>query len=183
MKNVAVLSFMSIAISIIAIVLVIFEIEPLDFNLFSALITVLSVLVTCLLGWQIFSIINLNELTKEIETSKKQILYLNNNVLAQNSMAFSDFYYHLNFKDDTSRIEYNYLFYRLSSILHSSKNGDIETCNVVVKSLLEHVNPEHIFLSKDDIGNLFTVIGNIQHKNEIKRMNELIRHLAKLETD
>ncbi len=61
------INLIAIVVSIITLCLFWFRIEPFEMDLFGILASILSVLVTVLIGWNVFSVININSLEKRVD--------------------------------------------------------------------------------------------------------------------
>lgn len=73
MRNNNLLSVLSIITSIIALSLVFVHPKGLEANMFNIIVTILTLLVTILIGWQIFQIINVDKIRSEIKEEKKAV--------------------------------------------------------------------------------------------------------------
>ena len=65
-----IISWISLFFSLIAISLFVFRQDPISFDWIAILIGILALLVTVLIGWQIFQIINIEKIRSEINNEK-----------------------------------------------------------------------------------------------------------------
>lgn len=144
-------------------------------------IGILSLLVTILIGWQIYTFIDISKKSKELEEAKIAafISTERNNALTAN--AISDFYYYILLKSDPLGVEYRYLDYRISSLYHFSNIGEIETCNTIVKVLLEMiVEPEKIKVLETCKSGIIILLTKVKDIDKIKGYEELVSRIARL---
>lgn len=175
------LSVVAIVISIVAVCFATYRSPDLDFDYQGVLVGILSMLVTVLIGWQIYTFIDINKKSKELEEAKAAALVSTerNNALTTN--AISDFYYYILLKSDPLGVEYRFLDYRISSLYHFSNIGEIETCNTIVKVLLEMiVEPENIKVLESCKNRIIMLLTKIKNTEKIKGYEELVSKIARL---
>lgn len=158
------LSFGAIILSIIAIVLS----QPYcqtGWDGLTILIAILTVLVTVLITWQIYTLVDLKNVSQEMrlkydnmENRLKDFENAKNDILATLNDGLADVYDGMfNFSDIK---EFKLLHHRLKSILYCSMIGDIRLCN-------HHIN-EFLVASKG--------LGNVKLNNDQKyRLNEDVK--------
>ena len=82
--------------------------------------------------------------------------------------AISDFYYYILLKSDPLGVEYRFLDYRISSLYHFSNIGEIETCNTIVKVLLEMiVVPEDIKVLESGKNRILMLLTKVKDTDKI----------------
>ena len=102
-----------------------------------------------------------------------------NNSLTTN--AISDFYYYILLKSDPLGVEYRFLDYRISSLYHFSNIGEIETCNTIVKVLLEMiVVPEDIKVLESGKNRILMLLTKVKDTDKIIGYEELVSRIARL---
>ena len=75
------------------------------------------------------------------------------------------------------------VYYRISELFHVSNIGDIETCNVIVKVLLEMIkSPEDIHILQSCKDRLIGLLSIVSEKEKIIKYNELMSVIARLGT-
>ena len=134
-----------------------------------------------LIGWQIYTFIDINKKSKELEEAKTAALISTerNNALTTN--AISDFYYYILLKSDPLGVEYRFLDYRISSLYHFSNIGEIETCNTIVKVLLEMiVVPEDIKVLESGKNRILMLLTKVKDTDKIIGYEELVSRIARL---
>ena len=178
-------SAIAIAISIAALCLAFCRIEPVTIEWLGVLVGILSILVVVLIGWQIYSFINIKEDTKELKPLVSSIglatarLAQEANLLS--AQASAEFYYTM-LTDDRRNLEYNYINNSLMTIMHASAIPNIELCNTIVRFMLEViVGPETIRLNQSQYDWVFLTLTRIRNVNEIHRFSELVQVLSKIQ--
>lgn len=178
------LSMIAILISIACCLI---KIEPISYDYMGVLVGVLSLLVTVLIGWNIYTLIDFNKKTEELSSKTNALsLIIRTQLEEQDKMGavtentMSDIYYSLLGLKDPLTLEYKYMYHKLWSLIYSSKTGDAPTCDIVVKSTLEVVlHPERILLTKECKQTLIVFLSKVEHAEKIKRFNELVELVAK----
>lgn len=175
------LSSMAVGVSLIAVCFAAYRSPNLEFDYQGVLVGILSLLVTILIGWQIYTFIDISKKSKELEEAKVAAIISTerNNALTTN--AISDFYYYILLKSDPLGVEYRFLDYRISSLYHSSNIGEIETCNVIVRSLLEMiVVPEDIKVLESGKNRILMLLTKVKNTDKINGYEELVSRIARL---
>lgn len=171
----------ALVIALTALAFSICRTEPLTWDWIGILVGVLALLVTALIGWQIYSAIDFD---RKIKSVKELTELINRQIALTNlssSMASSDFYYQL-CTNDMRNIGFKYIQHSLFAIRYASAMGDFATCNILVKSILEViVNPEEIKLSRHNKDLIFTVLYEIKNEGKINRYRELLQMLTKID--
>ena len=67
------ISLLAVTISIIALFISCLRCEPLEMDWMSVLVSILSILVTLLIGWQIYSVLDIKKTVKEIKSNTNKI--------------------------------------------------------------------------------------------------------------
>lgn len=149
--------------------------------IFSVIIACFSFIVVLLLGWNIYSMWDLVRARKALEAAKETVIRSSQMQNTLTMMAISDFYYYQMMDSDPLGVEFKYTYYRVSSMLSASKIKDIDTCNVIVKVILETLtHPENIKLTKSSKDNLLTLYLAVEHKEQIVGYNEMLALLNRL---
>lgn len=120
----------------------------LGFDYQGVLVGVLSLLVTILIGWNIYTIIDIK--TQEIRLMKYQLehhsWYKKHGCFWKHQLDDISLFI---IRKDPLGLEYRFLYHGVACLFHTSQFSDITTCNVVVKGLLECIaNPKSITITK-----------------------------------
>lgn len=175
---------LSILALLISVVCCFIKIEPISYDYMGILVGVLSLLVTALIGWQIYSLIDIRNLRKEISNERTKAYIESERNITATFMAISDYYYSILIGKQQPEDEkvYKYIFNRVSSILHASRINDFETCRVIVKVLFETIRPENIEMSEKNKQYLFDLLSDVNEPRKIQRFSELFSLLSKIKT-
>jgi hypothetical protein len=173
------LSGIAIVISIIAICLSYPHKAGLGFDYQGILVSALSLLVTALIGWNIYTIIDIKstrDKIDEISTGASSMI--------QKNMAISEsanwmIYHYLLLEKDPLGLEYRFLYHGIACLFHTSQFSDIATCNAVVKGLLECIaNPKSITITKNRKNEILKLLSGVKHTDKIEGYLELLNKIA-----
>ena len=138
------------------------------------LVAILAILVTVLIGWQIFSAIEISKKIDEIRQAKDEI-NSNQSILSCSVYgAMADFHYTR--KEELSQ----YLRYSLLTIVHASNINDIDLCNSTVKMIIEVCDLKTAELRKFDKELILGLIPKVKHTEKIKDFCTLITMVSKI---
>ncbi|OAV73499.1 hypothetical protein Barb6_00166 [Bacteroidales bacterium Barb6] len=176
-----IVSIVSIFISITAICTSLQSFSLDSSSYIGWIVAVLSTLVVVLIGWQIYTTIDAKEVLQKVSEIEKKVDYETDRANLNTCMALSDFYYRLGSKD-IKNMEFKYLLYNVSSILHASKMRDIKTCNAVVKAVLEVIVSDKLVITEYDKKLIFDLITQVKYGNEIEQYGDLLQMLSSVKT-
>ena len=144
------LSVIAIIVSIIAICIACPHVPELGFDYQGVVVGILALLVTALLGWNIYTLIDMKSIRDDINKISTGALF---NI--QKNMAVTEnsnwmIYHYLLLNKDPLGLEYRFIELGVASLFHTSQFSDIITCNAIVKGLLECItNPKSITITKE----------------------------------
>ena len=143
---------------------------------------VLALLVTVLLGWNIYTLIDIKELRDSVAKEKVKSYIESEKNSAILCMGLSDFYYSILAGKEQPESEkiYKYVYYRISSLLHASRFNDFETCRVVAKVLFETIRPENIETSEKNKKYLFDLLSDVNEPRKVPHYAELLSWVARI---
>ncbi len=175
--------------------------QSLGVDYWGIIVGFLTLVITFLVGWQIYNTINakqeferhkgeLDQSRAEINTQillLKKVLDSKTEIESKRQqavdMALSNIYLSIITKPNIAESEYQYMFYSLCAIQGASILGDIEGCNLLVKVFNETVvNPSKIILPKDRIEILKSNAYKISRQDEIKGYKTLLDKIYKIST-
>jgi hypothetical protein len=153
----------------------------LGFDYQGVLVGALTLLVTILIGWQIYTFIDINKKAEKLSLLITEASLNTERCLAISEDAASGIYYYLLLKSDHLGLEYQFLYHRVSSLLHTSNFGDTETCNSIVKAMLEMmVKPEKIEMIQSCKDRLLVLLTNVKNTGKITGYGKLVEKVAKI---
>ncbi|KAA6334756.1 hypothetical protein EZS27_016962 [termite gut metagenome] len=146
-------------------------------------VAVLSMLVVVLISWQIFSLIEVKDIVREINEKKKQVLLGCEITSMVTYMALADYYYSVAIGKEQPReeIEFHVIHYRMLALINASSISDFNTCNAIIQALLESVT-DNFITSKKKKEILIATIPEVKNRHNIKKYDELISLLCALKT-
>lgn len=181
-------SVVAVILSIIAIAVAVYRSPELGFDYQGVLVGVLSLLVTVLVGLNIYTLVDFrrkeNVIDEKVALIAQSLSNINKSELAssaamENAIAF--IYYSLMGLKDPSDLDFRYIYHNILSLEKLSLLGDIKTCNSVVKMMLETiVHPERISVSKKNKEQLYVWLSKVKDTEQIERFGELIECIAKI---
>ena len=172
-------SFMAILISVVSICVACPRNQELGFDYQGVLVGVLSLLVTVLVGWNLYTIIDIKNTKDKIDE-----ISTGASLMIQKGMAVSEntnwmIYHYLLLKEDPLGLEYRFLYHGIACLFHTSQFLDIATCNAIVKGLLECMtNPKSITITKNGKDEILKLLSGVKQSDKIKGYFELLNRIA-----
>lgn len=181
MPCVCVLSFV---VSVIALCFSIPKTDGLGFDYSGLLVGVLSFIVTLLIGWNIYTVIDIGKTRSEIANIANGASKDIQKGLALTEQSFWMCYNYLLTHDDPAGLEYRFLYHGIASVYHLSCAGELNTCNAVVDALLETlVRPQSISMSAFRKGELLKLLTKVQRTEAMPHFVFLVERVAKITVD
>lgn len=182
------ISIVSLLISVIAVCVAVWQSPELDFDYQGVLVGVLSLLVTVLVGLNIYTLVDFRKkesmVDEKIKLITESLSNLNKAELSTSATtehAISFLYYSLMGLKDPLGLEYRYLYHNLISLSKVSQLDDTKTCNEIVKGLLEViVRPENISMKKINKDRLYRLIYLVKNPDNIEGFGELMERIARI---
>lgn len=182
------ISIVSLLLSVIAVCVAVWRSPELDFDYQGVLVGVLSLLVTVLVGLNIYTLVDfrkkenmVDEKIKLITESLSNLSKAELSTSATTEHAISFLYYSLMGLKDPLGLEYRYLYHSLISLSKVSQLDDTKTCNEIVKGLLEViVRPENISMKKINKDRLYRLIYLVKNPDNIEGFGELMERIARI---
>ena len=178
----------AIALSIIALVFsvpAIFISAPraydLNFDYYGVIVGILSLLVTALLGLNIYALIDFNRAKEDMAHNKKELytIITGNNVSVYHAIA--DILYSMIDKDVRFSKHEMYVLYRVLELQQMALYGNLEACDIVCTTILK-VMPT---LQKCGVNDAFKVqiiqiLSKISQSDGISAYSDLLRQIIAL---
>lgn len=176
-----IVSIVSLLLSVIAVCVAVWRSPDLDFDYQGVLVGVLSLLVTILIGWNIYTLVDLRNLQNKMEGLVKGTSTQINANMAVTEGTHLMIYHYLILNKDPLGIEYRFIYHGVACLMHSSQIGDIQTCNAVVDAMLTCIShPEKISVTASSKGDILKLISLVKNGDKIKGFLELVRKIALL---
>ena len=174
-----ILSTVSFVISIVALCIAAYRSPELGFDYLGLLVGIQAVLITALIGWNIYAVLDLRSIKSELMDTKAHALFNAEKNNALTAHAAGEVFYSLLVGAVPFSFEYHYLYYRLSECLHLSRIRNMDTCNSVVQSIFESIAaPERIRLTDLNRAELIALVARFEHKEEIQEYGRLVQLVA-----
>ncbi len=136
--------FVSIVISFAALLFSIIRCEPLALDWATFLVAILSAIVCALIGWQIYTLIDLRKIQQELNTTKLHSLMESERNSTITCHAIADYYYSIVVGESPFSNEYYLVYYRVSELFHASNLGDKGMCEAIIRGLNEIIKQPEI---------------------------------------
>lgn len=173
------LSCVAILISLVAICVACPHNQELGFDYQGVLVSVLSLLVTVLIGWNIYTFIDIKSTRDKIDDISSGATSMVQKNMAVTESSIWMIYHYLLLEKDPLGLEYRFIYHGVACLFHTSQYSDIATCNVVVKGLLECiVNPESITITKNGKNEILKLLSGVKHTDKIEGYLELLNRIA-----
>lgn len=177
-------SIIAIGVSIIALRVSCPRETELGFDYQGVLVGILSLLVTALIGWNIYTLVDMKSTKDKIDEISS-----GSSLMIQRSMAVSEnanwmIYHYLLLKKDPLELEYRFLYHGVACLYHTSQLSDVETCIAVVKGMLECITkPEEITITKKEKNDILQLMSGVKYADKIEGYLELLRRIAVLKVE
>lgn len=152
------LPLLSLLISVITLLLFWCRLEPFTWDSFGATTTVMGVIITFLVGFQISAIIGVRRFEKKIEKEQKEIKdtiqtidYLRTHSLFIINHEFSMVYH------DIGSSLFSYMKFALQTVEYGVLCGQITTCNSVIKAINEVLSKSDVVFTEFEKGLLLSI--------------------------
>lgn len=140
------------------------------------IVGILSLLVTALIGFNIYSIIDIKNEKTRIEEKRKEIDNRIDVALMETYSCMSMFYGNNVFDEKTSKDTYieAYLYFNVLSLRYSAACENYNNCNFLVNEALNRRETMmDIKINKNIYSNIQGILKGIPNRNHIDRFNEL----------
>ncbi len=190
MKTERIIIYVAIVVSLVLSVIAICRSLPRTAGLdyIGVIVGILALLVTALITWNIYSVVDFNRKKDELirqEQVIKSLAILVDEGLSKNAavteQSFSTIYLYLITKKEPMSLEYWYINHALFAILRYSESRNFEVCNALIKMLMETViDPPKIKIEKERLSEFLQITSQIKEKNKIENYTELVRIVSSL---
>lgn len=193
-----ILSTIAIILSIVAICVA----QPrtdMSFDYLGLITGILGVLVTVLVGWNIYMIIDFrqekeklqqyfDEQKKSVNSVGSDLLVSYRNHLSNSALlekAIADVYAHLLGQRENVSLVFEYLFHLLDSLASASKAENYDACNLWVneiKQVLTLSSPEQFVLSESNKQQLLMTLMQVSHSDRFIGFDDVVALISKIVT-
>lgn len=189
-KTERIITWLAIGVSLLMSVIALCRSLPcvagLDYM--GVIVGILSLLITVLIGWNIYSVVDFNKKKEELiaqeQIVKSLVLQISNGMTANagvTEQSFASIYLYLITKEEPLSLAYWYLNHALFAILRYSEIERYDVCNALTDALISTVTePSKIAVRKERITEFLQILSKIQDKGRIDRYTELVRIVSSL---
>lgn len=167
-----ILSVISIILSMIAICRAYPHTSDLGIDYQGVIVGILSLLVTVLVGWNIYTIIDFNSARKYVDDMKKVIDKQEMEIYIRSEKNLIEFHLAVLFmhisKDDKNCMDaYQIVLSGLSAMIHQSKIGLFKECDITAMSILSEKVIPMLKINKQSKESLLNMMAEIKDVHEI----------------
>mgnify|MGYP003224718917 FL=1 len=164
-----ILSAISIMVSVAALCRTYPHTSDLGMDYQGVIVGILALLVTVLVGMNLYTLVDFGRATKEVELLKAKLHNDINTSLALNSNDTFIMYHYLITGIAPLGLEYNLIRSALSSLVHLSSIGQYDACGVVSKTLVQCVvNPIGITITRKSKEELLSLLSEVKQPKKIR---------------
>lgn len=153
------------------------------------IVGILAILVTVLVGWNVYSLIDLKRNSEKYEKSIQtlaglisDVRYMQNNNSLFSEYSFFDVYRHF-LKDTYPDTEYNLISHGINAIANSMLNNNIESAAGITKIMLEMITePQEIVIPNKLKKELLSLVSTVKNSGNIPNFNVLVERIALIGT-
>lgn len=194
-----ILSAIAIILSIVAICVALPR-TSMSFDYLGLITGILGILVTVLVGWNIYMIIDFRQekekLQQYFDEQKKSVnsvgadllvsyrSHLSNSALLEKAIA--DVYAHLLGRREYVSLAFEYLFHLLDSLASASKAENYEACNLWVseiKQVLTLSSPEQFVISESNKQQLLMTLMQVSHSDRFAGFSDVVALISIIPTN
>ena len=150
-----------------------------DEGMIGTIATIVSIPVAVLLGWNIYTIIDIHKIRKEFDDFRNQTIQkidvINNDL--SNKVERSLIESHRSMALMNNELENNYflLFHYMNMLIHQSSIGLYDDCN---RTIAQIITIGQIQVAQHRIDSIFQLLGQIQNANRISNYTSLVNYLS-----
>ena len=180
-----VVSIISTTVSIIALIMAFPHYENAHYDYHGGLVTILSILVTVLIGWNIYSIVDFNRRKNEVNSlylavnqALGEVSKWNNNSDGITEFSFVCVYQQLLNIKPTPEIYDRFLSHSVSALKYFSYSKELNACTDIVNALL--LIPKGIPIAQDTKQNCLKTLHLVPEPDKIARFYDVVELIASL---
>ena len=180
-----VLATIAIVMSIATFIIVLCRIEPMTLDWMGILVGILGLLTSVLLGWQVFSIINLRGMESTLKNLEEISRKGDSDAIGKAYDGIATLYItslpdeNKTKKEIISNYLYGYILFTALAMLTKSEAENYDYCESTIGHLLK-MNVEQLCINGKQRDNLFDIAIRISHKENIKNYSDYLKWLSNL---
>jgi hypothetical protein len=177
-----ILSVISTIISIIAICRVCPNTSELGLDYQGIIVGILALLVTVLIGWQIFSVIDIRKIKDDVLNMNMENYIRSERNSVEIQMSLSQYYLDRGLETNDRIAVFKYLLHSISTIVHQERINDINGANAMINTIISSVSdPNKILLTQVQKNSLIELIFLFRKNHDIHNTDNLLSLVTKME--
>lgn len=177
-----ILSGISILVSIIALCRTYPHTSDLGMDYQGIIVEILSLLVTVLIGWQIFSAIDIRRIKDDVLNMNMENYIRSEKNIIEIQMSLSQYYLERGLETNDRIAVFKYLLHSISTIVHQERINDINGANAMINTIISSVSdPNKILLTQVQKNSLIELIFLFRKNHDIHNTDNLLSLVTKME--
>ncbi len=180
-----VIAMIAVVMSVTSFIVAICRIEPITIDWMGILVGVLGLLTSVLLGWQVFSIINLRGMESKLKNLEEISRKGDSDAIGKAYDGIATLYI-TSLPDESKTKEelvsnhiYGYLLFTALAMLTKSEAGNYGYCEATIGHLLK-MNVEQLSINERQRDNLFDIAIKIPYKERLKNYPDYLKWISNL---
>lgn len=175
------LSILSLVVSIIALCISLPRVNLLNFDYLGLLVGILALLVTTLIGWNIYSLIDVKNIRKEQTAIQLETFVKIQETCAQASHAVADVYYRNLVGAKPLGDDFYLVYYRLSEMCNLAAIGQYQACESIIDTLLQIFgNSPYRGFGDMQMKNIWKAVSIIKNQTKINNFGKLLSLIGQM---
>lgn len=175
-----VLSILSLIASIVALCVAIPRANAINFDYLGLLVGILALLVTALIGWNIYNLIDVRNIRNEQNSIQMDLYMRTQRILATTDHAVGDVFYRCLVGEKPMRDDFQLVYYRISEIQHLSCIADYKFCEALIVGLQQMFADSGRRFRKEQAKNLWNVIAQVKGTEHIGNFSDLMSLVSRM---
>ena len=172
-----ILSLMSLVISIVCLCRT--YPRELGFDYLGWIVGILALLITILIGWQIYTVVDVRNSQKRYKEIVEEVSLTQHGVLAEQELVNWLIYYRLVTGNDRPRSKSRLIYRAIACLYHYSCLENWELCNYVADALIESIETIDVSsLPKEEREELLEKFLTVKGRKEIEKYAEILSLLC-----
>lgn len=148
------------------------------------IVGILALLTTVLLGWNIYTIIDIKENYKRYSDILNEVDLSQHKQMAYQEYTNWMIYHKLLIGKDPNGLEYSFLYHAALCLYHTSCIKEFDTCRAVVKGMDECLyNPKNVKIKKANLNILLSILQKVRHQEQIEGYSGILAKVLAIQIE
>lgn len=175
------LSFIALIGAGVAIAVAAPRTQDLSFDYYGVIVGILSLLVTAVVGWNIYTIIDLKEIKQDLSVYRQEYNLKESQNNAQHYDAISNVFYALSRGEKPLSYFEQCIYNRVNAIFYAYQSGRLELCDAYMRMILELIpSPDKIEVSEVVKTSMVKLLALITPSKQIPLYKDVYRKIENL---